>query len=55
MSGRPPAFSRRQRRGTHAEKVAVLKAIGVLTSLGKLARSSTPWRNKTSRTPLLED
>ncbi|MGH7440057.1 MAG: hypothetical protein ACRENE_30570 [Polyangiaceae bacterium] len=41
--------------GTRAQKVAVLKEIGVLTSQGKLAKSSARWGDKPSRTPVLED
>jgi hypothetical protein len=40
--------------GSQAEKVELLKEIGVLTKHGKLAKSSERWGKKPSRTPVLE-
>ena len=41
--------------GSHAEKVQLLKEIGVLTRHGKLAKRSVRWGKKPSRTPLFEE
>jgi hypothetical protein len=40
--------------GSQAEKVRLLKEIGVLTKRGKLAKRSERWGKKPSRTPVLE-
>lgn len=40
--------------GTRAEKVELLKQIGVLTPAGKLSKRSEQWGNRPSRTPELE-
>jgi hypothetical protein len=41
--------------GTTAEKIAVLKRIGVLTKNGTLAKRTQDWGGKPTRTPELEE
>ena len=41
--------------GTTAEKVALLKRIGVLTKRGTVAKRLLNWGDKPTRTPELED
>jgi hypothetical protein len=41
--------------GSFAEKVQLLKEIGILTRHGKLAKRSLRWGKKPSRTPLFEE
>jgi hypothetical protein len=40
--------------GTNAEKVALLKDIGVLRKDGTLAKRASSWGNRPTRTPELE-
>lgn len=50
----PALLEQAVRAGSDADKVEVLKRIGLLTASGKPRKSAKAWGKKPSRTPVLE-